>query len=293
MAPVGKILRYTFSAGAQFLKAALSGKGLYRYSFRDLWHGALLSRRGYARVTAIEKRLGDDGPFVDVDIDGRRVSVLKALFKPGELAWLYQETFGEYPSNPHSYRKGNVVVEPGDLVIDAGACEGFFVRLALESRCGHVYAFEPYDPIFQGLSRTFRGDDRVTVVSSGLSGSTGRGRIASGADYVCEAKIDEDGTDEVPLTTLDAFVRDMGLPRVDFIKMDIEGSEYKAIEGARNVLRKFVPKLAIAVYHEYEMAEKLKNLILEINPDYHVEFGGCYMMAEPFRPFLLYAFGRR
>lgn len=282
-------LKNAFHAGVLFLKAVFSGKGMYRYSLRDLWHGAWIFRCGYTREVVVEKCLDHPGPFMDVDVNGKRVTVLKGAFRPGELAWLYQETFGRDSSNPHSYLKGQVTIESGDVVIDAGASEGFFVRLALEARCGHVYAFEPFGALFQGLSRTFHGDGRVSVVPCGLSDVEGRGRISSCAGSAGEARIETDEEGETVLTTLDAFVRERGLSRVDFIKMDIEGSEIKAIEGSRTVLRQFAPKLAIAVYHEYETAERLRELIRRINPDYHVKYGGCYMFAAPFRPFILYA----
>ena len=39
--------------------------------------------------------------------------------------------------------------------------------------------------------------------------------------------------------------------RVDFLKLDIEGSELGALEGAKETLREFRPKLAISVYHKF------------------------------------------
>ena len=51
---------------------------------------------------------------------------------------------------------------------------------------------------------------------------------------------------------LDAIVARFGLPRVDFIKMDIEGSEKQALAGAAQTLKRFKPRMALAAYHKPE-----------------------------------------
>ncbi len=65
---------------------------------------------------------------------------------------------------------------------------------------------------------------------------------------------------------------------VTFIKMDIEGAEYQAILGAKNIINKYKPKLAICVYHKPEDIWELPWLIHKINPEYkfylrHYSFG--------------------
>ena len=54
---------------------------------------------------------------------------------------------------------------------------------------------------------------------------------------------------QTPTITLDEFVRERKLPRVDFLKMDIEGAELQALKGAAETIRTFRPKLAISLYH--------------------------------------------
>jgi FkbM family methyltransferase len=53
----------------------------------------------------------------------------------------------------------------------------------------------------------------------------------------------------VQTRTLDSIATDLGLDGIDYIKMDIEGAELEAIEGAREVLEKSCPDLVIAAYH--------------------------------------------
>src|SRR5207249_12176342 len=58
--------------------------------------------------------------------------------------------------------------------------------------------------------------------------------------------------DGLPTRTIDSLVADGVLPRIDFLKMDIEGSELDALRGAEVALRRWKPKLAISLYHRPE-----------------------------------------
>jgi FkbM family methyltransferase len=53
----------------------------------------------------------------------------------------------------------------------------------------------------------------------------------------------------VQCTSLDIFVESNGIDRVDYIKMDIEGAETKALLGCRNTISRFRPQLSICSYH--------------------------------------------
>ena len=73
---------------------------------------------------------------------------------------------------------------------------------------------------------------------------------------------------EVPATTVDVTVQELGLERVDFVKMDIEGSEGLALRGAADTLGRFRPEMALCIYHRYDDAEVLPEVVLDIRPDY-------------------------
>ena len=61
------------------------------------------------------------------------------------------------------------------------------------------------------------------------------------------------------------------IPRVDFIKADIEGSERHMLMGARRVLKEFAPKLSLCTYHLPDDPQVMREIILDANPRYRIE----------------------
>ncbi|KNF09650.1 methyltransferase FkbM family [Gottschalkia purinilytica] len=68
----------------------------------------------------------------------------------------------------------------------------------------------------------------------------------------------------IKAVSLDSLIKD----KVDFIKLDIEGNECKAIKGSRNIILDYNPKLAICLYHRPKDMWEIPLLIKEINPKY-------------------------
>ena len=60
--------------------------------------------------------------------------------------------------------------------------------------------------------------------------------------------------------------------RISFIKMDIEGAEYEALQGARKLIMENRPRMAISVYHKFEDFVILADLVLGMHPDYRISF---------------------
>jgi len=58
--------------------------------------------------------------------------------------------------------------------------------------------------------------------------------------------------------------------KVDFIKLDIEGAEQDAIDGATNTIKKYKPILAICIYHKAEDWYRIPQMVLDIEPDYKI-----------------------
>jgi len=183
-------------------------------------------------------------------------------------------------------------VRAGKSLSALGACEGFFIKYALKKNAKMVFAFEPLTKLSKGLRLTYKDEierKRMVLFEKALSKKSGLTRFDLGNEYVCEAKMNPSGSEECETVSLDEIVENGMIPVINFIKMDIEGAEVLAIEGAKNTIKIYKPKLSIAVYHDYNNARVIKNLILSYRPDYNVSFGGCYMFEKPYRPFMLYA----
>lgn len=158
-------------------------------------------------------------------------------------------------------------VEKGDVVIDAGAHFGFFSYYAIKNGAERVYAFEPNPYVFEILKKHAEmWSPKIIPISLALSNKKGKITLnveenkLSGVSTVLNNKSREFSilrkfkyveSLNVDATTIDDFVSEQNLNRVDFIKIDVEGAEKEVIEGAKETIKKFKPKLAISAYHNY------------------------------------------
>jgi FkbM family methyltransferase len=151
---------------------------------------------------------------------------------------------------------------PADaVVLDVGAHAGQFAKLfAAMAPAGRVYAFEPsaYALSILRPALQLNGRSNVTVVQAGLSDAAGelvlhtpvkpRGSLGFGVAHLGEGADEGASWDQrVPLLTLDAFAAREALTRLDFIKVDIEGWEMRALAGGEATLRRFRPALFLEV----------------------------------------------
>ncbi|MDR1120644.1 MAG: FkbM family methyltransferase [Dysgonamonadaceae bacterium] len=176
---------------------------------------------------------------------------------------------------PYGYIDGtfDVTVRKNDVVIDAGAWLGDFSAYAA-SKNATCYAFEPVAATFRTLCETAElNKSHIFPVQKGLGSEESQLDISVPACTSASSFImfHENGQIEtIQITTLDKFVEENKLSKIDFIKADIEGAERDMLLGATNVLKTFAPKLAICTYHLPDDPEVLEKIILDANPDYTV-----------------------
>ena len=181
----------------------------------------------------------------------------------------------------------SIAPEPGDVVIDAGGCWGdsslAFAR-SVGPR-GKVHVFEFVDSNLAIARRNFALNPglapQIDLVEHAVGGKSGdvlhyedRGpatRLTPGA---------AGASGSTTTLTIDDLVARRGLPRVDFIKMDVEGAETMALVGAENTIRAHHPKLAISLYHRPEDLLQIPQLIKAIDPRYQLHLGHYTIHAE-------------
>ncbi len=137
--------------------------------------------------------------------------------------------------------------KPDWIALDVGANVGA-VTLALArftSPTGRVYAFEPGPPNLVRLRANLALNPslaaNITVHATGVGEAPGELRWQEEAGNPGNAMLGADGTHAVPVITLDSFIAKENLPRLDFIKVDVEGMELSVFRGAQQSLKKFRP----------------------------------------------------
>jgi FkbM family methyltransferase len=181
-------------------------------------------------------------------------------------------------------------MRPGDTVLDCGANVGVFTRKALWAGAALVVAIEPAPDNLECLRRNFAAEiasGRVVVYPKGVWDKDDVLKLAvdpgnSARDSFVDA-VPNAGFIAAPLTTIDHLAEDLHLPRVDFIKMDIEGAEQKAVAGARRTIARWRPRMALCIYHQREDARIVPAAVRGIVPGYHMR-QTCLCAADRVQP---------
>lgn len=189
----------------------------------------------------------------------------------------------------------NVQAQPGDIVID---CGGFLGETALYfadkvGSDGKVFCFECDKDNLEILNLNIdlnqNISNRIKVLPNALWDKSGVvvSYYASGPG----TKISENHNKKAPQVftmSIDDFVNEAYIKKVDYIKMDIEGSELRALKGAEKTICSFKPKLAISLYHRendlFQIPDYLHNLGLQYEyflDHYSIHLEETVLFASP------------
>lgn len=186
-------------------------------------------------------------------------------------------------------------VQAGDVVLDCGANVGVFARAALDSGAGRVVAIEPLPQNLECLRRNFAREldgGRLILFPKGVwdSETTLTVRVnpenTAAASFVMGAESWQP-ISGLPLTTIDNLVAELKLDRVDFIKLDIEGAEVRALRGASATLARFRPRLAVSSYHLADDPVEIPKAVAAAWPGYEIGCGYCGEVEGFLRPEVL------
>lgn len=161
---------------------------------------------------------------------------------PGKFtwAWKFEMLLGRYePETTAIFRE---IIKPGMVVLDIGAHIGYFTRLfsKLAKASGKVYAFEADDENYRLLennTRLCRNTVLVKKAAADADGTVAFYHIKNSTG--CHSTIEPSGAAQkvsVPSVSIDSFAAREHIPRIDIIKMDIEGGEPAALRGMHTTI---------------------------------------------------------
>ena len=138
-------------------------------------------------------------------------------------------------------------LRPGAITCDVGANIGVTAAMAAQ-HASRVYCFEPSPRTFQALKQTIQNNnlqDRIEIANLALGDREGTlpffddPSSGSASHMITDATLGRVSTVQVRVTTLDNFVIERSIDRLDLIKIDIEGFEIDALRGALETIRSF------------------------------------------------------
>jgi FkbM family methyltransferase len=172
--------------------------------------------------------------------------------------------------------------------------------LAIEKGASKVFSFEPGKSIGVCLERTFRREieiGRLELVPMLLGETCCEFSFIENPEDPTIGRLlpltldnKEGNIHQVTMTTLDYFFASRRLKKLDYLKIDVEGAEPRVIEGAKNVIKQFAPRIAVAVYHEPNHAQQLQEMILGINNTYQFQLKGLVDFNGVVRPVMLHCY---
>lgn len=148
-------------------------------------------------------------------------------------------------------------IKEGDVVFDCGAFHGLYALLISKAagKTGRIYCFEPDSGNREILAENLKanGIENAIIVPKGLWKSSGTVSFHSGDGATSAVEFSENaaagGSGSIEVVSIPDFITAQALPRLDFVKMDIEGAEIEVVEGCLEYLKSHSVNFAIASYH--------------------------------------------
>ena len=167
-----------------------------------------------------------------------------------------------------------------EVFVDCGCFDGA-TCFNFAGWCGHkgfehIYSFEADPANYAKAKEILAPLGKCDLYPYGTADSNKKVYFASDAfETSCIISREEaekrnfEGVTEIETVALDDVLEGK---KITFIKMDIEGAEYEALQGARKLIMENRPRMAISVYHKFEDFVTLADLVLNMHPDYRIAY---------------------
>lgn len=173
----------------------------------------------------------------------------------------------------HVYNPVDLPIECNDIVVDIGANIGVFALFAAQRTKNTVFAFEPFSPNVEFLKQNAyaNGFHNIAIHQCAVSDKIGSVRLflseISGGhllfDHNIKGRLEK--YVEVASTTLQSIVDDNNLRRIDFLKLDCEGSEGAILQATPRDCLKKVCKVAMEFHDNVSQLkhDEIQNLLVD------------------------------
>jgi len=192
-----------------------------------------------------------------------------------------------YEDDSHFYEVPETRVAPNDVVLDCGAAEGIFSLRVLE-RAQHIVAFEPLPLFVSSMRKTFAQNSKVTIVPHALGSNEGEAFLEGDSLY---GRVVENAQSRpsipIKVTTIDKWIKGTH-SQVDFIKGDLESFELEVLQGAKETIRKYKPKIAFTVYHPGNNWKQILSFLRGLVLEYAYRIKGLSYNGKQARPVMIH-----
>ena len=155
-----------------------------------------------------------------------------------------------------------------EVFVDLGAFNGDTVEDFIKiygDNYKKIYAYEMTEQSMRELKERVKNYPRIIYEQKAVSDEVGMGSIKIHEISTSSNQLELEEIGEIEVTSLDDDINE----KITMIKMDIEGSELKALKGAENHIIKDRPKLLLSVYHGYEELLTLWEYLEKLDLSYH------------------------
>jgi FkbM family methyltransferase len=151
------------------------------------------------------------------------------------------------------------------VFVDIGGFDGFTTRQFIKRvpKYEQVYVFEPDVRNREVCLRNLAGFANVCLLPYGAGNQNETLRFSQAGSA---SAIDPEGLEQIDVRRIDDLID----RQVTYMKMDIEGAERQALEGARNTIERYRPNLAVCVYHRPSDFWEIPRYVLDIYAGYKV-----------------------
>ncbi len=176
----------------------------------------------------------------------------------------------QYTIDESYFPKGVVSLENNEVFLDCGAFDGDTIEIFKEQMklanktYNKIYGFEPDKENFKKLKENNINDKKVLPLNVGVFDK--EDILSFCSEATGGSCVSENGTTTIEVNKIDNLIPND--TKVTMIKMDLEGVELEALAGAKDVILKDKPKLAIAVYHNVDDLIEIPKYIQSLVPDY-------------------------